>query len=372
MRRSVRGGQTVKLRYLMAAGEWPSGNPRYYLRRKGQPLVKMPDLPPEDPAFLLAYAAAMGMAKPPAPRPITGTIGAGIEAFMRADHYLAVSKGTRDIWRRHLDKITASYGTARATELAPEHIRADLGKHQGNTAVQRLKVWRALCSWWHEAGLTPINATTGIRKPKVAKTDGHPPWTRADVAKFRDHWPIDSRERLAMELILWTGARIGDVCTMTEAIIDRTGWMRFRQIKTGGAVAIPITAAAPEWAEPDGQLIAALDARPARHLSLVVTAHGTPRSIKGAPQWFSAAARAAGVKKTAHGLRKLRAIIMAENGASTHQIAAWTGHESLQEVEHYSRTADRARIISGTQSANSADQVQTQEPILLISQDKTA
>jgi hypothetical protein len=47
---------------------------------------------------------------------------------------------------------------------------------------------------------------------------------------------------------------------------------------------------------------------------------------------------------------------MAEHGATTHQIAAWTGHESLSEVARFSRAADRKRIIGGTdadrQSAN--------------------
>lgn len=372
MRSGVRGATTVKLRYLMTAGHWPSGNPRLYLRRKGKPLASMPDLPAEHPDFLATYAAAMNMAKPPAPRPMTGTIAAGAEAFMRSDHYLAVSPATRDIWRRHLTKISADYGDARAADLRPEHIRADLARHPGNAAVQRLKVWRAMCRWWQDAGLAPIDATQGIRKPKVAKTDGHDPWTRADVQTFRDRWPLDSAERLAMELLYWTGARIGDACKMTEAMIDRTGWMRFRQIKTGGTVAIPITAAAPAWADPDGQLVAAINARPARHMSLIVTAYGTPRSIKGAPQWFAAAARTAGIDKTAHGLRKLRAIIMAENGASTHQIAAWTGHESLSEVQHYSRTADRARIISGTESANFPDIVQTAQVTALKINDKTA
>lgn len=370
MRSGVRGATTVTLRYLTQAGNWPSGNPRLYLRRKGWPRTPMPDLPAEHPKFLESYAAAMTMAEPPALRPMTGTIAAGAEAFMRSDHYLAVSPGTRDIWRRHLTKISADYGDARASELGPQHIRVDLAKHSSNTAVQRLKVWRAMCRWWTEAGIVPNDATTGIRKPKVAKTEGHDPWTRADVQTFRAHWSLNSAERLAMELIFWTGARIGDACEMTEAMIDSKGWMHFRQNKTGGAVALPLTADAPAWAEPDGNLLSAMAARPMRHIALTVTAHGRPRGTKGASQWFSAAARAAGIDKTAHGLRKLRAIIMAENGASTHQIAAWTGHESLSEVDHYSRHADRARIISGTESANFPDIVQTVKVTALKTKDK--
>lgn len=39
---------------------------------------------------------------------------------------------------------------------------------------------------------------------------------------------------------------------------------------------------------------------------------------------------------------------LAEAGASAHQIAAWTGHESLSEVAHYTRSADKRRAVMGT------------------------
>lgn len=39
---------------------------------------------------------------------------------------------------------------------------------------------------------------------------------------------------------------------------------------------------------------------------------------------------------------------LAEAGASAHQIAAWTGHESLSEVEDYTRTAARRAAVMGT------------------------
>ena len=54
-------------------------------------------------------------------------------------------------------------------------------------------------------------------------------------------------------------------------------------------------------------------------------------------------------------------VALAEAGASAHQIAAWTGHESLSEVAHYTRSADRKRAVMGTNEsrtvANAADPV---------------
>jgi integrase len=47
---------------------------------------------------------------------------------------------------------------------------------------------------------------------------------------------------------------------------------------------------------------------------------------------------------SAHGLRKAAARRLAEEGCSAHEIAAWTGHLTLKEVERYTRAADQARL----------------------------
>lgn len=351
MRRAFRNGR-VTLRYIKQAGHWPSGNPRLYIRRKGHKLTPLPDLDPASPKFLAAYAKATGADAPPSGHG-KGTIGAACLAFLKSADYAAAAPATRALWRRAMDDIRARYGYGRLDDLEPKHIRADLARLTPNPATTRLKAWRAAARWWVDVGMIDANPTEGIKRPKAPKSEGHTPWTREDVQTFRDRWPIHTAERLALELIFWTGARMSDAVRLTEGMIGKDGWLTFRQQKTGGEVAIPVTAPAPDWAEPDGHLVATINARPERHAVFMVTAFGQPRSIKGTSQWFSAAARAAKIEgKTAHGLRKLRAQIMAENGATTHQIAAWTGHESLGEVARYSRASDRRRTIAGTESGN--------------------
>ena len=67
---------------------------------------------------------------------------------------------------------------------------------------------------------------------------------------------------------------------------------------------------------------------------------------------------AAGVPKSARGLRKTRAASLAEAGATGHQIGARTGHESRSAIQHHVRSADRRRAVLDTDpertSANSA------------------
>jgi integrase len=85
-------------------------------------------------------------------------------------------------------------------------------------------------------------------------------------------------------------------------------------------------------------------------MTFLVTAAGRPRSNKAASQWFSKACSEAGLAegKSAHGLRKLRAAMFRENGATKDQRKAILGHESDAEEALYSKSADLQRVISGT------------------------
>ncbi|MEP2394810.1 MAG: hypothetical protein ABJH94_22425, partial [Paracoccaceae bacterium] len=54
-------------------------------------------------------------------------------------------------------------------------------------------------------------------------------------------------------------------------------------------------------------------------------------------------------------LRRARAVILAENGWTPHQIGAWTGHESLAEVSHYTRDANKRSMVVGNHVGNSGN-----------------
>jgi integrase len=112
----------------------------------------------------------------------------------------------------------------------------------------------------------------------------------------------------------------------------------------GGKVKLPKFAVAEDLEH----LRRAIDAIGPRKGNFMKTEHGKPRSGKGASQWFSEPAQMAKVSggKTSHGLRKSRMILHAERGASIHQIAAWSGHETLKEIERYTKKAERRKLLS--------------------------
>lgn len=347
MRSGIRAG-TVTLKHINTVHR--NGKVWRYLRLPGQKPVRLPDLPMDHPDFLAAYAAAMAGHTPRKGAPL-GTIAAAIDLYMAGRERNAYRAGYRAIVDRHLSQIRETRGAAMIRHLRPEHIRTDIRQLDPHPGNQRLKVWRLVCAFAVDSGLIPANPAAQVERLKAPKSDGHLPWSRDQITAFRAHWPLGTPQRAAMELIFWTGARISDAVRLGPGMVDRDGVLVFRQSKTGDNAYVPWTSALPVWAAgmaSDRDTVhAALAAMPSRHMTWVVTVHGKARSVKSIGNWISEAAHAAGIDRSAHGLRKARAVALAEAGATAHQIGAWTGHHTLKEVEHYTRKADRKRAVMG-------------------------
>lgn len=345
----------VRLRYLNRSGEWPSGRPRLYFRRKGGKNVPMPDADMDSPAFLAAYTDALKAVQVATHG--QGTIGRAVTDYMRSSAYQGRAAGTRAYLRRHLDAIRRAYGMAPLKGLRPKHIRADLAKLEPHPANHRLRAWRALCRWAFRVGRIDANPAREVEKAEAPASDGHEAWTADEVAAFRSHWPVGTAQRLALELLHRSCASIGDACRLSRGMIQ-DGWLIYERGKSGTLAVVP-------WSDPPeffgtDDLDACLAGH--AHLTFMVTAQGHPRSPKAAAQWFSRACREAGVNKTAHGLRKYRAAYMLERGATEDQRMAILGHKSRGEASRYARSADAKRVISGTKvPTRSVQQVPTRD-----------
>lgn len=352
MRRPIRD---VTLKHLSQSGHFASGNPRLYYKPKGQKGVAMPDLPEGHPRFIAAWAAAAG-AKPPA-RIIKGTLAAAFSAYLGSPAYLTGLKAaTRAVRRRAVDQMIEKHGHAKASDLCPEHILKDLSRYQNHARNNRLKVWKHFTKWMasDDSGLRiKVDPAAGVTKIKTDKSDGHLPWTDDDKARFWAFWPIGTRERPALELINWTGARVSDAIRLGPQHVDKDGFLDFTQVETGGDAIVPFNGDLPDFAEGmagDLSLFKfAISARNEWHLTYLHTNRGAARSGKAVSQWFARKARQAGiVGKTAHGLRKSRAQSLVAAGGTVHQAAAWMGHESLAMLQHYAKRFDKRQALTKT------------------------
>lgn len=324
----------------------PNGR-QYIYRRVGTGLVPLPNLPENHPAFLAAYAAAEQMVIAPKSKHKAGSIAAMCESYLASGAFQKNAASTRSVFRRIIDKISKARGAGLLKDLRPEHIRKDVRALTPGAASNRLKAWRAMLKFAVDEGLIDSNPARDVNAPQSV-TVSHHQWTHEEIKAFRKYWQIGTPERTAMEVIYWTGARCVDAVRLGTQML-KNGWLSYVQVKTGGAATCPVNTL-PNWcrglARDHEHFLACL---PSDRIQWIVTRTGKPRSVKGLSQWMSRIASEAGLPAhcTAHGLRAARAAALAETGATTHQIGAWTGHASLSEIAHYTRAADQIGILSG-------------------------
>ena len=91
-------------------------------------------------------------------------------------------------------------------------------------------------------------------------------------------------------------------------------------------------------------LLKALEAGPAADLAFICGSDGKPMTKESFGNAFADACRAAGVKKSAHGIRKLAATTSANNGATEAALNAQYGWTGSKMASLYTQSADRERL----------------------------
>nr|WP_255553436.1 tyrosine-type recombinase/integrase [Maritimibacter sp. DP1N21-5] len=311
-------------------------------------------LPEDHPDFMDAYFdAKYGLkAQPPENVVQPNSVGDVAKRYLTSALFAGLSKTYQDVRRGDISRLLRQNKGAVARVLMnnvrDDHIIADMDRLPTNPANERRKTWSPLCSFALDRKIISRNPVGSVKRRPTPQTRGHIPWSFEDIAMFRAHWPHGTKQLLAFELCFWFGCRISDAIALGDRNLTHDGWFRFEQQKTGGVVHVPFNRKVPDFAVRSDleELKRSLTSFNQRGATFLETEAGKQRSAKAATAWFSEAAKAAGLPdgRTAHGLRKLRMILHAERGATTHQIAAWSGHESLKEVERYTREADQKRI----------------------------
>ncbi len=218
----------------------------------------------------------------------------------------------------------------RADKIAK--IIQDIGDTKPGMANFTKSVLQKLMKYAVKAKWRSDNPVIGIDR---FKSGTHHTWTEGELKTFEVRWPLGTRERLAYALLLYTIQRVGDVAKMNRAdIVD--GELHVIQDKTGAELYLPIL---PELAR-------AMKAYPAKGLTLIGTEDGRPLTRPALSHVMRDAIKAAGLpaKCVSHGLRKAGMRRMAEAGFTEKQIAAWSGHKTLREIERYTKAADQRRL----------------------------
>jgi integrase len=337
------------------------GHSRYYFRRGKGPRTPLPGKPGTQ-EFMAAYQEALHGGKAPKPqkRPSapSGTFDALVRDYYQSTNYLALTTGTQRAYRGVIDRLLRDekIGHRQVAQMTRKHVQQIVARRAAtpgaaNDVLKKLKilVHFAIDNGWRSDDPT-------LRIKKFAEGEFHS-WTDDEIATYERCWPIGTRERTAFALLLYTGQRVSDVAPMSRSDVENAA-IRVVQGKTGAKLWIPL--------HPDLRRI--LGAWTETGPFLVMTGYNKRFSSKGLSNYV---ARQIGVAQlpdrcVAHGIRKAAARRLAEAGCSANEIAAITGHASLEEVTRYTKAAEQKRLARSAidrlakQSANEKSQPQTE------------
>lgn len=259
-----------------------------------------------------------------------------VDKYQQSAAFKGLKESTQANRRNILKVVCKTGGTLIASQINRTTIAAgrDRRAETPHAAISFMKVMGYLFEWAVDAGYAKENPVRGIKQPKV-KSSGFTPWTEEDVIAFFKRHPAGTQERLALEIMMFTGLRRCDAYRLGPQHI-KNGIIELRAQKNGEELFIPV----------DPILATSLGKIQTGHLAYLVTAkHGRPfKSEASFGMWFGKACAAAGVAGRAHGVRKQLAQRLAEAGGSNAELKALFGWSSDAMVTLYTKNADKRRL----------------------------
>jgi integrase len=292
--------------------------------------------------FETAYCAALeGKSSADRRRKVpVGSLAWLFERYRETTVWTDLSLATRRQRENIMWGVLAQAGHEAAVAIRRSHIVAGRDRRASTPAQARnfLDAMRGLFRWALDAGHVKTDPTAGIKNPARPKGGGFPVWTEDDVVRYEARWPIGTKERVWLDVLLYTGLRRGDAVQLGRQHV-RDGVATIRTEKSQGqvTVSIPILPA----------LAATLATGPCGELAFICGEGGKPFTKESFGNAFREACRAAGVAKSAHGVRKIGATRAAENGATVAELEAIFGWQGGGMASLYTRAADRARLAKG-------------------------
>lgn len=273
----------------------------------------------------------------------TGTLQWLWDAYRKADAWKALSPATRKQRENIMLHVLKANGSEPFSSVQSEDITDGLDRRVETPSAARnfLDTMRGLFQWAKGRRHVRVDPTAGLKAPKRRKSSGFEAWTHEDIAKYQKKYPIGTHERVWLDVLLYTGLRRGDAALVGPGHVQ-DGVVTIATEKSGETVvvALPIL----------DVLQHTLDAGPIGDKTWIIGKRGHSFVKEAFGNVFSEAAQAAGIEKSAHGVRKIAATIAAENGATEAELDAIFGWTGGRMASHYTRRANRAKLAA--QAAN--------------------
>src|SRR5262245_53070160 len=297
--------------------------------------------------FWSAYQSALAETPPPVKAsPKAATLEWAIDLYRNSSAWAALKQSTRAKRESIFTAMIELAGDQPISKITRNTILAgrERRKDKPNVANEYLKAVRGLFKWLADpsgGGLITNNPCIGIKTMKNPNPDGFHTWTDEEIVRFEQRWPIGTRERLALDIMIYTGLARSDVVKLGKSHASN-GVFTIRMVKERGDNYVY-----PPLLKPLAASIAATKTSDISGVYLV-TKSGAPFTPAGFSNWFRVACIKAGVPGRAHGLRKAGARRAAENGATTNQLQAYFGWGTEAMPTKYTRKANRKKLAAET------------------------
>jgi integrase len=295
----------------------------------------------DTPEWWAEYNEAMVGTPKAAATPSVHTLAWAIDKYRHSSAWAALSPATRRQTENIYKHVTKTAGHVPLRSVTAEKLKQgrEDRKDRPHAANNFLKSMRRLLKWAADpdgGNLIAANPAQGVKLLAGKNdSDGFHTWSEEEIQKFEAHWQIGTRERLALDLLLYTGLSRGDVVRLGRQHV-KNGVIEFHMEKRRG-VGVVYPPMLPV-------LAATIAASKTGDLTYLVTENGTGFVKESFGNWFREACRKAGVPGSAHGLRKAAATRCAENGATVPQLMAMFGWGTEKMALHYTKKASRRKL----------------------------
>src|SRR5262245_40588557 len=268
----------------------------------------------------------------------SGSLAWLIERYRETTAWSDLSPATRRNRENHFKAVIKTAGHLpyraihQAAIAAGRDMRPPMPAQAGNVRDARRGVFRRGKPAQHVC----INPADGVENPRRKKGPGFPVWTEADIEAYYKCWPLGTKERVWLDVLLFTGLRRGDAVVIgRQHVREGVATLRTEKSQGGITVTLPILPV----------LQRTLDAGPIGELAFICGERGKPFKKESFGTAFKQACKAAGLfNRSAHGCRKIGATRAAENGATVAELNAIFGWTGTAMASLYTQAADRKRL----------------------------
>ncbi|MDN0003211.1 tyrosine-type recombinase/integrase [Bartonella henselae] len=293
--------------------------------------------------FVDSYTLAIKQAQNGTPKRMTqtrlteGSFDWLLHQYLQSMQWHNQSESTKKVKYRILNNVSKHIGNHAYKSIEKRHILDAVDRRRATPAAAKhfLTSLNGLFNWAVDNALLNRNPALNIKAPKSLNSEGLQPWLEEDIDKYYHHWSHGTHERVWIDVLLYTGLRRGDAVRIGwKDVKDNIIHLKTEKSQFKTDVFLPIL---PELTE-------TLQIGPIGDETFICGKSGNKLVKESFGNLFREACNAAGIKKSAHGLRKLAVTRAANAGATVSQMKALFGWTEDKMASLYTKTADRKRL----------------------------